>query len=732
VQLSEARRVRAEAMLELDDGDLPEARRALDGLISELTGAGDRFRSELALAHIDRATVERFANDWDAAIGDFAAAESIASRLTPFQAQFLLTQVYGVRAKIHSTSILPVFDLTRAQSDLEKLRALWPGTWMVEELESHIAFQRRDWDQAAAAALRAVPLIEKEGFARGVAACRRRAGEAFLELGRLDAADAQLSAAREFFDRHGPPDLVSETYLVLARLESRRQHHDEAWMLARRVLDEVESRVRRFADAAGQQRFLLDKLRIYDTAFDIGLARGDREGWRRAWTVAERSKSFYLAQLLANADVPLFDGVDPSVVSAIEALEAELDSTERKLGNLDGPARGGPAEQELEARLRELSAERQAKLQTIMQANPRWARLRNPDAFDAAELASKLPAGVAPIGFYWRSTPGGTAPDGATLHVFARSASGGTLHDAVAWDRAQLDELARHAQRLHGQVDDYADLLPDGMTDRVLPPAIRDQLPADACLLISPHGRLRGLPLHALPLDDSIVIARWAVQYVPGLALPPPAARTQAGQSILLMGSARNAFGDPPLPDVGLELSELEQLWMTASRTVVSKSLDADATPEDAGWPPTKWSEFGVLHFACHGHFTDGRPLDSALRLGRDAVRGSELFAATLRAPVVALSACALGQRAERYGDAEVVSEEWIGLYLPLFYAGARALVVSLWDAHSGVARQFMVVFHQALADGRAPHEAFRSAMLRVRMQLPARWANWCLVGLPG
>src|SRR5262249_6074202 len=48
------------------------------------------------------------------------------------------------------------------------------------------------------------------------------------------------------------------------------------------------------------------------------------------------------------------------------------------------------------------------------------------------------------------------------------------------------------------------------------------------------------------------------------------------------------------------------------------------------------------------------RPLDSALRLGRDAVRGSELFATKLNADVVALSACALGRGAEQYGGTEV------------------------------------------------------------------------------
>jgi CHAT domain-containing protein len=197
------------------------------------------------------------------------------------------------------------------------------------------------------------------------------------------------------------------------------------------------------------------------------------------------------------------------------------------------------------------------------------------------------------------------------------------------------------------------------------------------------------------------------------------------------MGCPLNGFGDPPLTDVESELLDLEKLWKEAQRKVIAKVIGADAAPEDTGWPLQKWAEFGVLHFACHGRFLRERPLDGALRLGREAVRGSELFATKLHASVVALSACALGQRAERYGNTEVVSEEWVGLYLPLFYAGAQNLVVSLWDANSQVARQFMVAFHRALAQNEKPHVAFQIAISEMRGKLPARWANWCLVGLP-
>ena len=727
MEVWEAQHVRTQAMVRLDDGDLPGARKDLDDLIARLEASPSKLPMELASALSDRATVERFANDWDGALADLDAADAIAVGLPFIARKAVLTNVYLLRAKIRSTRFLTAFDLPRARKDLDELAKLWPSHWMVIELESHLAFQNREWQRAAEKALLAAASLETEGWARGVAACRRRAGDAFLELGDLDRAMHELTAAAVFFEQHGPPDLQSETRLALARLESRRGNHDVAWTLAQQALSEVETRVRKFVDVAEQQRFLLDKLRYYDHAFDIGLASGDDLGYVRAWTVAERSKSFYLAQLMANADVELFAGVDPALIKTLRELEEALDACERQKQTA-ALTTTAAAEASADERYEELSGRRAAQLQAIMKANPRWVGLRNPTPFDAATLLAQTASDVTPLSYFWRTSSEG---DAATLHVFSRDASGGVLHVPVVWQKDEVELLAAAATRLHGAVNEYEPLFPEGMTERVLPLEIRSRVAAGKCLLISPHGRLRGVPLHALPLEESIVLERWPVQYTPSLGIAPLAAKAHAERAVLLLGSRTNGFGDLPIPDVGAQLADLRVVWEKAKRDVRLEVLEETISPDDVGLPLEKWSGFEVLHFVCHGVFAEGKPLDSALRLGRDAVRGSELFATRLHARVVTLGACALGQRAERIAGVDIVSEEWIGLYLPLFYAGARSLVVSLWDAHADTANQFMTALHAALADDEQPARAFQRAVLSVRKKLPARWANWCQVGLP-
>ena len=70
----EARHARIEAMLRLDEGDLPAARVGLDRIISELAPSTPQLKSELMQALIDRATVARFENNWDSALNDLDLA----------------------------------------------------------------------------------------------------------------------------------------------------------------------------------------------------------------------------------------------------------------------------------------------------------------------------------------------------------------------------------------------------------------------------------------------------------------------------------------------------------------------------------------------------------------------------------------------------------------------------------------------------------------------------------
>jgi CHAT domain-containing protein len=129
--------------------------------------------------------------------------------------------------------------------------------------------------------------------------------------------------------------------------------------------------------------------------------------------------------------------------------------------------------------------------------------------------------------------------------------------------------------------------------------------------------------------------------------------------------------------------------------------------------------------------FDPERPLDARLRLGREAVRASELFGVKLDAALACFSACDVGAQAERFESVDLVGDEWLGLAIPLLYAGARTILVSLWPANSEQTTTLMQGLHRELSRGRAPAEAFQLAVASVQDDPVAHWANWYFAGLP-
>src|SRR5207247_8656994 len=81
-----------------------------------------------------------------------------------------------------------------------------------------------------------------------------------------------------------------------------------------------------------------------------------------------------------------------------------------------------------------------------------------------------------------------------------------------------------------------------------------------------------------------------------------------------------------------------------------------------------------------------------------------EIYGLRLHAALVTLAACqtALGK--------DVTGEGLVGLSRAFFYAGANAVMASLWNVEDASTAQFMGSFYGALRDGRSIDEAARQA----------------------
>jgi CHAT domain-containing protein len=277
-------------------------------------------------------------------------------------------------------------------------------------------------------------------------------------------------------------------------------------------------------------------------------------------------------------------------------------------------------------------------------------------------------------------------------------------------------------------------VMPASLAEKVLPLTVRGAFGDGQRLLISPHEDLRGLPLHALALDgDDLVIDRWPVQYVPTLAMLPLRRQGTRPDGVLAVGCVKDKFGGGMLEDVAEEIDNVQKAWSRARPGHVTNAIlpPGGSSLESIGVPFERWREFDVIHLACHGVFPDARPFDAALLLGDKQLGGSDIFTFRLHCSLVALSACSLGRSDSEETATDVVVDEWAGLYLPFFYAGADMLLVSLWKADSRTALLFMSALHRALSEGAPPSIAYTKAVAAVRSRPDSLWANWYLTGIP-
>jgi hypothetical protein len=714
---------RTRAMIDADEGRLPEALAALTATLQWIPPSPPPpLVVERARCLIDRATVLRSANRIVDALEDLDAAGTDARVLPPIVGSGLLRAIALARAKLFTEPHGPIYDIETAARHLAQAREEAGDLPELDDAEAVVTAEVGDWPAVERLSLRAASKFAALGWERPAAVCQLRAGRARFEIGRVVEARRIVTDAHRFFLLRGPPALTAAAQMELARIQASEGDAEGAWSLATSALDIAEGLIRHFRILTEQQRFITDKLALYDRAHEIATATPGREGTLRAWSIAERAKSFYLCQLMANSDVDVFHGVDPHDIASLRELDHRLDALERQSGSAG--AEEGVA----------LSADRRALLERIMVANPRWGALRRPPSLDLDVELWELDAGWVPLSYWWDHHAG--------LHVYW-AVDREPAHVRVPWSSDDLDDLSRCRNTLRGRVSPHTEVVPRTLSAKLLPIELRSALRPEHRLLVSTHERvhasgtgigpsLRHIPLHAVAVEGRPLIEAHAVQYIPSLAMLPLRRDRPRATGLLALGCAQDAFGSPTLRDVETEIHDIEATWQAAGeRGNNARIVDASETPDDVGVGVEHWGRFRFIHAACHGIFPEGRPFDAALLLGADAVRADVFFGIRLRADLVSLSACSVGRRASHIGDVSVVGDEWVGLLLPLIFAGASRLVVSLWDANSHQARTVMAALHRGLAAGDPAPDAYRTALRTVSRKPPSLWANWILVGLP-
>lgn len=115
----------------------------------------------------------------------------------------------------------------------------------------------------------------------------------------------------------------------------------------------------------------------------------------------------------------------------------------------------------------------------------------------------------------------------------------------------------------------------------------------------------------------------------------------------------------------------------------------------------------------------------SGIRLGDSYLSLYDLYQLKLEAELVTLSGCATGLNVVSSGD------ELLGLIRGLLYAGAKSLLLTLWNVHDRSTADFMTSFYRCLQEGGEKAGALQGAMQELREQYPHPyyWAPFALIG---
>jgi hypothetical protein len=136
-----------------------------------------------------------------------------------------------------------------------------------------------------------------------------------------------------------------------------------------------------------------------------------------------------------------------------------------------------------------------------------------------------------------------------------------------------------------------------------------------------------------------------------------------------------------------------------------------------------------LVHLATHGLVDGVAPDFSALALAPDKndpglLTAREIRALRLKGDLVVLSACETAR-------GKITGDGIGGLSRSFLAAGARSLVVSLWQVADAATGVLMTSFYEHLKQGQDKAQALRQAMLETRKKYPdpRRWAAFTLIG---
>lgn len=513
-------------------------------------------------------------------------------------------------------------------------------------------------------------------------------------------------------DRAPQSSDLAQTDTKLGSLTLRLNRNEDAAKYLAEAFQIIEGQRAEVNDAQSRALLAQDNQEIVGLYLEALYKQSDSA---TALNVLEETKSRSAAEGLAEKGAV-------SEPAAIEQLNDQIDKSYRSLAS----AQDDQAAETVRTHLANLESQKRQEEEQYRTSDARAAAIALPQPLDANSAASELRPGDLLLDYF--------VGQQASFLLAIRPTGSPSGQKAL---EIKFLEIPVGGADLNSRVNDLrlAFSNPDG--DYEAPSAEMYDLllkPAEAWLndasvkrvVISSNGCLDALSFGALaPKGGDPLAVRKPISYIPSItALHEIRSIQRSNPELPLV-----AFGDPKYNENVISLRPTRDEVVKISQLYgVKPLLGADATPAAvlAQGPNTR-----ILHLACHGLLEPEEPYASGLALSPTAGNDGLLLGyqivkdLKLNADLVVLSACQTG-----LGKSEGI-EGVDGLARAFQFAGAKAVMVSLWSVADESTSEFMQGFYSALKEGKPKDEALQAAEIAIRKKFPHPyyWAPFILEG---
>jgi tetratricopeptide (TPR) repeat protein len=607
-----------------------------------------------------------------------------------------------------------LFDRARQLFTRER-NQVWLG--LLDFYEAFVLYRTGEHARARKLCRKALALFARASIPGRAALCDLLLARLELEAGDVQASERACNAAFEKLPAE-TPNLAYQAHCALGLVheaQGDRQRAYEAFQKADRSLEQLRGRLQ--GDNI-KVAFLEDKQTVYESLVSLCLALEPTAGQlEAAFGYIEKAKSRTLSDLIAFRAGSLAPRIAGKATEAVHRLRQELNWHYRQ-SELEEMGREKRSARHVEGsrqRARALERQLSRSLDALRQTDQEFSALQSGVSVGLEEIRSSLASDTLLLEYYqargqtYVCIVGRDRLDVVSLGPIAHVRRLlRLLQFQLAKFRLGPDYVGAFAEQLQGATEMHLREL-----HAALIAPIRDQLQA-AHLVVVPHDVLHFLPFHALFDGERFLIDEFTLSYAPSSSVYRLCRTKPAGSNggALIMG-----VPDSLTPFI---VDEVQAVASVLPDTHVF--LGAEAT---AGELHRHGMASRFVHIATHGMFRRDNPMFSSIRLGDGPLSVYDLYELRLSAELVTLSGCGTGLSVVLGGD------EQLGLVRGLLYAGARGVLLTLWDAYDSSTADFMKAFYGHLQGGwsktRAAQEGMRE--IRERHPHPFYWAPFALLG---